>query len=394
MDLTPQSTKYLKETDLEYRKIMGQYFTPKNIREELIGLIPKNLKNPVVLDPACGSGEFLLTAKDYFDKPKLEGWEIDNKLVTISKSLVPGAVIKQTDSLLYDSDQKFDVVIGNPPYFEMKPDKETKIKFKNIMGGRCNIFSLFVYLGLELLKEGGYLAYVIPPSMNNGAYFAKLREYIVKTADIKTIKILKTDLFSGAQQLTMLMVLQKTKNTGKYQFKVDGIRIFSQDWEYLEKAFKGKKTLETMGFRVRTGKVVWNQNKTKLSNNKNKTPLIWSHNIGAGGKLVFDNKENKLQYVDLPNPERGPALVVNRITGASTSAKIRAALIPEGFEFFAENHCNVIYPPIRDGEGYDMNLILEIQRQLRSPEKVKIFQSITGNTQISKNELEKLFPID
>ena len=394
MGLTPQSTKYLKETNLEYRKIMGQYFTPKSVREELIGLIPKNLKNPLVLDPACGSGEFLLTAQNYFDNPRLEGWEIDKKLVEISKELVPKAIIKQADSLKLDTDKKYDVVIGNPPYFEMKPDKEVRARYSEVIGGRSNIFSFFVYRGLELLKEGGYLAYVIPPSMNNGAYFAKLREYIVRTADIKTIKILKTDLFSGAQQLTMLMVLQKATNTGKYQFRVDGIRIFSQDWEYLEKAFEGKKTLETMGFKVKTGKVVWNQNKTKLSNNKNMTTLIWSHNIGAEGNLVFDNKENKLQYVDLPNPEYGPALVVNRITGASTSAKIRAALIPEGFKFFAENHCNVIYPPIRQGKGYDMNLILEIQRQLRSPEKVKIFQSITGNTQISKNELLKLFPID
>ena len=32
--------------------------------------------------------------------------------------------------------------------------------------------------------------------------------------------------------------------------------------------------------------------------------------------------------------------------------------------------------------------------QLSSPQKLQIIKSITGNTQISKNELEKLFPID
>ena len=41
------------------------------------------------------------------------------------------------------------------------------------------------------------------------------------------------------------------------------------------------------------------------------------------------------------------------------------------------------------------NLTLKnIAEQLSSEEKLKVVRSITGNTQISKTELEKLFPID
>jgi len=398
-DFCQESIDYMENTDINYRKSRGQYFTPKKVREELIKLLPKNIANPLVLDPACGSGEFLLTAKNYFKNPRLEGWEIDEKLVNISKNIIPSANIKLMDSLKASIVPKYDFIIGNPPYFEMKPDEELKEKYKKIINGRNNIFSLFVYLGLSLLKDNGYLAYVIPPSMNNGAYFSKLRKFIVENSDIESLKILDANLFHKAQQLIMIMVLKKTKNSGKYLFSVDGIQIFSENWQYLKESFKDKKSLHDLNFSVRTGRVVWNQNKDKLTDDNSKTPIIWSSNIGQGGELILNNKANRLQYINLPNPNIGPAIVVNRVTGASSSAKIRAAIIPKGFKFFAENHCNVIFPPIErpllDNTKEKTKITLkQILNQLNSKEKLKIIQSLTGNTQISKNELEKLFPLD
>lgn len=397
-DFCQESIDYMETTDIDYRKSLGQYFTPKSVREELIKLLPQNIDRPLILDPACGSGEFLLTAKNYFKNPRLEGWEIDENLVRLSQKLLPDAHIKLTDSLKETFTPKYDFVIGNPPYFEMKLDQETKKKYQEITNGRNNIFSLFVYLGLSLLKENGYLAFVIPPSMNNGAYFSRLRQFIVKNSDIKTLKILDSRLFHRAQQLTMIMLLQKTSNTGRYLFSLNGIQIFSNNWEYLKNAFKNKKTLHNMGYSVKTGRIVWNQNKDKLTNNNQKTPIIWSTNIGKDGKLVFNNCTKRPQYIDLLNPDIGPAIVVNRITGASSSAKIRAAFIPSGFRFFAENHCNVIYPPqkslINDHQNQKILTLKQILKQLNSPEKLKIIQSLTGNTQISKNELEKLLPFD
>ena len=92
----------------------------------------------------------------------------------------------------------------------------------------------------------------------------------------------------------------------------------------------------------------------------------------------------------------GPAIVVNRIVGRPGSGRIRAALIPQGMKFIGENHVNVIYPPKQAKLLPTEETVSpkDILRQLNSPEKVKVVQSITGNTQISKNELERLFPID
>ena len=58
-EYTKESIDYLKNTDIKKRKKLGQYFTPKSIRELLLSKLPKK-DNADILDPACGSGEFLI----------------------------------------------------------------------------------------------------------------------------------------------------------------------------------------------------------------------------------------------------------------------------------------------------------------------------------------------
>jgi len=396
------TTNYINQTDINYRKSLGQYFTPKSIREMLLEKLPK-IENPKVLDPACGTGEFLVTAKKYFNDPELYGWDIDKKLVNISRNLIPEANLNKTDSLLNEDYDKYDFVIGNPPYYEFKAPEKIRRKFGSIMNGRTNIFSLFVYQGLNWLKDGGYLAYVIPPSMNNGAYFYKLRNYIIHNANIEYLQVLRDPkIFHGALQSIMLLVLKKGKNKGNYLFKKNGILIFSEGAKYLQRIFKDKATLHDLNYQVRTGRLVWNENKNLLTDNPKKgIPLIWAHNITEEG-LDFPVVNGKPQYVKRKDFDVGPAIVVNRITGTVKESKLKAGFIPSGMKFIAENHVNVIFPP-SEQEQIKMDFgnnqpkknlpIRNIIRQLSSMRGLKVIKNITGNTQISKNELEKLFPI-
>lgn len=405
-ELQKATIEYMEGADLNHRKEYGQYFTPKTIRDELIKQLPKSIKNPKILDPACGTGEFLLTAKEYFTNPKLSGWEIDKKLVGISSKLVPSAFISNADSLLKDEYGQYDFVIGNPPYFEFKPDQKLEDKFKEIIGGRTNIFGLFIYQGLKLLKDGGYLAFVVPPSMNNGAYFSKLREYIVANSNIEYLKVLKNPkMFHEALQSTMIIVLKKGENRGSYIFRKNGLMIFSEEVGKLKRAFSGKKTLSDLDYSVRTGKIVWNQNKHLLTNDpKNSYPLIWAHNITENGLKLSINNPKKPQYIKATYYDVGPAIVVNRITGSLNSTKLKSAVVPAGLKFFAENHVNVIYPPSCSGKQMNMyfvdkkdndpSLLKKIASQLASSIKMEILSSITGNTQISKTELERLVPLE
>jgi adenine-specific DNA-methyltransferase len=385
-----ETLKYISETSLEYRKKMGQFFTPRSLREELLSKIPK-LEKPKVLDPACGTGEFLLSAKDYFKDPELYCWEIDPKLVEIAKKLVPEAHFEQVDSLTKPFKEEFDVVIGNPPYFEFKPDISIETRYKEIIWGRVNIYSLFIYLGLKLLKPEGYLAYVVSSSMNNGAYFKKLREFIVRNADIIYMKILEDPyLFKEVNHTFQLLVLKKTFNTGRYVFRKNNIIIFSEKAEKLKQLFDNATTLKELGYKVLTGRVVWNQNKDKLTDDPSRgILLIWAHNV-KNGKLELNNNRRP-QYIiwDKRKADKGPAIVVTRIVGHPKKARIEAAIVPSNIIFVAENHVNVIYPP----PNTSIEELEEIVKQLNSEETQKLLSLITGNTQISKNELENLFPI-
>lgn len=394
--------KYMEETDISYRKSFGQYFTPRSIREKLLNELPNKKTSPKILDPACGTGEFLITAKKYFKRPELHGWDIDKNLINIAKKTVSGADLKNLDALLNQNYEKYDFVIGNPPYYEFSPSKEIKEKFGSIISGRTNIFSLFIYQGLKWLKEGGYLAFVVPPSMNNGAYFSKLRKFIIDNSNIEYLHILNSSkIFHKALQSTMLIVLKKGTNRSNYLFKKNGLLIFSEEANYLKKAFRNKTTLRDLNYTVKTGRLVWNQNKSLLTNNsKGSIPLIWAHNITIEQLRLPMVDQKKPQYVKRRDADIGPAIVVNRIIGSVKSINLKAAVVPSRMKFIAENHVNVIFPPPRqikmnleNGPSKNNLTLKDIAKQLSSKEKLKVIENITGNTQISKTELENLFPI-
>lgn len=394
VQLTPATLSYIKNTRLDHRKSLGQFFTPLSIREKLLSYLPKSLSPIEILDPACGTGEFLISAKKYFPNARIHGWEIDRELIDIAQKLNPKAILSHGDALLRNEYGKFDVVVGNPPYFEFKPNEAVSSKFKGVIGGRPNIFGLFIAHGLNLLKPGGYLAFVVPPSMNNGAYFAKLRTFITENSRIEKMEILKNPrLFTDALQSTMLLVLRKGMSNDKYILRQNGITIFSENYLNLRKEFEKAQTLKNLGYTVRTGKIIWNENRQRLTHLSHEgVPLIWAHNIHEASfslniPLI---KQNKPQYIRGENHSVGPAIVVNRITGSVSSTRLRAGIIPAGMKFFAENHVNVIFPP---KHKQDIASLHAIAKQISSPAKANIMKSITGNTQVSKTELENLFPI-
>lgn len=394
-EYTKESIDYLKNTDIKKRKKLGQYFTPKSIRELLLSKLPKK-DNADILDPACGSGEFLLSCKKYFKNPILYGFDIDKKLINIASKLVKNASIKNFDFLNIDiNKKKYDYIIGNPPYFELKLNEEIKKKYFDIIKGRVNIFSLFIKTGLDLLKDGGYLAYVVPPSMNNGAYFSKLREYIIKNSSLEYLHIIDgADNFHLANQKVMLIILKKTnsKKSSKYIFKKNGITIFTEDKKFLNKAYKNTVSLKDIGYTVKTGGIIWNEHKEKLTNDKNNsTLLIWASNIN-NGKIIIGYTKGKPQYIKNISNDliiKSRVVVVNRITGSSKDINIKAAIVNEK-EFVCENHVNVIYMSKNANCNYSLEDIL---KALQDKINIKVMRLISGNTQISKTELERLLPI-
>ena len=83
------------------------------------------------------------------------------------------------------------------------------------------------------------------------------------------------------------------------------------------------------------------------------------------------------------------------MTGTASTARLKAAVVPKGLKFLAENHVNVILPPSETS-----NSAKTIEKQLRSirdtlnsAHTLESIRLITGNTQVSRTELERLLPI-
>ena len=181
---------------------------------------------------------------------------------------------------------------------------------------------------------------------------------------------------------------------------LDGIIIFSENYQWLRKKFKHALSLRDLGYKVKTGTIVWNQHKQKLTNDIDETiPLLWAHNIQNNDLAIPFNETKKPQYIHYPIYDTGPSIIVNRITGASSKATLKAAIVPEGMKYLGENHLNIVY---KDSDR-NSNLLLpneysklsleDIHKVIISKETIEVMRNITGNTQISKTELELLLPI-
>lgn len=415
--LSPVSREWLEAADAAERKRRGQYLTPRPIAEALLDRLPLE-PGMRVLDPGVGTGELLRAALDREPGIEAVGWDADPAVLAAARRLVPEARLEHRSALDPaadgEGDERYDLVMGNPPYFQVRLDRAGRKRFAGVVSGRANVFALFFQVGLERLRAGGRLGFIVPPSMNTGAYFEALREHIAGRAEILDLTILDgSDRFEGANTAAQLLVLEARPNPaprpgrGQFTFRhavpAAGFErvIFSPDPGRLAAEFRGRRTLWERGLTAVTGSVVWNQHRRRLRRRPGPgtVPLVWSRNL-RGGELELDGAgggPGKPQHLALeerraPRPLTGPAILVNRVVGAVGRGELRTALVPAGTEFLAENHVNVI----RAREGVDPAGIewAAIERSLARPEVADRVRWLTGNTQVSARELTHLLPLD
>lgn len=387
MDLHKKTEEYINSTVDDYLSENGQFFTSPELTQILTDRIPIK-DDDRVLDPACGTGEILRFVENNYDV-KTEGWEKDPELVDIANKITNSDIIN-TNSLFYEPDKKYDVIIGNPPYFEIKQTDKIKKHYKEVLYGRTNIYTLFIYKSLQVLKQNGHLGFIVPTSMNNGRYFKELRRYIVDNCSIEYMEVdSNKQLFEGATQSIMYLVLKKeSDNHDDYVFRRGDHILFTENATELRESFNGCKTIEELGFDVVTGDLMWNYNKDKLSdtNTDDTVPFIWSKNITDGSIKL--NNHDKQQYIKYEDTHTGPAIVVNRVTGGNKYGYINAGYIPKNVEFVAENHVNIIKPT--DKAEITTR---ELCDKLNSERVNNAIRHITGNNHLSKTELKELVPI-
>jgi adenine-specific DNA-methyltransferase len=398
------STTLHAELSKDTRQAEGIFFTPALIRTRLFELLTPHLSVPPsrILEPSFGSGEFLHDAADRFPSPttKLIGVELNRAAflaTAASISTLPAPerfCLSNADFLRFTGcPHNADLIIGNPPYFVTDQKDPRAVK------GRSNIFILFLYKCLtEHLAPGGLLAFVLPTSLYNSAYYDPCRKYIRDNTTILALEAAPVDAaFYETAQDTMLLVIQNTPPTASpppFILEWAGATYINPHATALRAATATATTIAALGCAAKTGEVVWNQHKEKLTDNPATagthptTRVFYATNIKKDNTLTFAPPgKNKHPYIcgfTGPAPNVGPAILVARGYG-NTTYTINFARVPAGQMFYGENHVNVITGPATALET--------IAASLSDPRTAEFIRQFVGNGALSKTELETVLPI-
>lgn len=232
------SSTYEMVLSKEERRYLGQFFTHKKLVDFLIDKIPI-AKTDKILDPACGCGAFLLSLKTNFRIPidSLYGIDIDPNIIQICRSnildenqsnnniILADTINSDIKSIFSDVKEGFDVIIGNPPYKNLKRGVDYQIddpEYGDIIFGVANSASLFIGKCFNALKPGGYLGFVLPKNFLRVDSFKKIRNFLLFNSSIKHIFDID-HYFKDVRGDQILLIIQK--NESNIPIKTNDINI-------------------------------------------------------------------------------------------------------------------------------------------------------------------------
>ena len=412
--LTLEITASLSKTE---KKTDGIFITPRSIivkllnkiKQHSIDTLPANLR---ILEPSAGTGEIANYARSIYPLAIIDAVEFNPIIYeAVSKTAPPYNYIR-ADFTKWTGTESYDLIVGNPPFVVCKKEAVPE-QYHEYVVGRPNLFGTFILHSMSMLKVGGILAFIVPASFLNAAYYAKIRNYMKAIGTILSIEEYSDGGFLDTQQTTIGLIYRKNTDnipdvadidallsTGcDYSIQLNGDFIFTANVAVLRELFAGSTTLARMGVRVRTGTVVWNQRKADLTDDNTKTLLIYNTNIAkrndperhdpkrnaTGTNKVsittFKNDEKK-QYINQAGSTES-VIVVNRGNGNS-AYQLSYAFIDGRTQYLVENHLNII-----ECGPYAQQIMASLAN-----EKTKQFVSaFLGNNGLSKTELETIFPI-
>lgn len=225
----------------EDKKTNGAFFTPLYIVDYIITNIAPQESSKVV-DPSCGSGAFLLGIIRYYTntfhksiegiiKENLYGADIleyntrRSKLLIILFALMNGEIVNEGDIHIYTADslrcnwpQKFDAVVGNPPYVKFQDLDDVTRNFllnsyQTTQLGTYNLYFAFFELGLKLLGDEGKLGYITPNNYFTSLSGEPLRRFFQNNKAIFQIVDFDSTKVFEVQTYTAITFLNKKSNS-------------------------------------------------------------------------------------------------------------------------------------------------------------------------------------
>lgn len=257
------------------RKSQGIYYTPQFVVRYIVNqtlgkLLESGKVDPYkirVLDPACGSGSFLIEAFDVLDRflmkhgtpdhqqhhrkrrlhilrHNIYGVDLDPQAVEVAQLnlLLRAAIergkldtlehIKVGNSLIDDAevagetafnwqqefpdvfaDGGFDVIIGNPPYVRQEFLGAQKTYFQNhyeVYHGSADLYTYFMEKSVNLLKQGGLYSIIVSNKWMRANYGKPLRQWMKQQRIEEIIDFGDLPVFQGATVYPCILTLKKS----------------------------------------------------------------------------------------------------------------------------------------------------------------------------------------
>lgn len=307
------------------RKLNGAFFTPNYIIDFIINEIePK--ESDKCLDPSCGCGAFLIGLVEYYKvvfnksiksiiRDNVFGADILDYNVDRAKTLLSILALQQGE-VLEDNDfnievkdslkskwmNKFDVIVGNPPYVKYQDlDESSRMSLLNswqtVENGTFNLYFPFFELGYELMENNGRLGYITPNNYFTSISGESLRKYFHNNKCVYKIVDFSHKKVFDAQTYTAITFINKQKNLNILYDKISNDEECSN---FLSKVDYSQNSL--LELNVKKWRLLRQEEQENIRIIENiGTPIKNLFNIAAGIATLKD----EVYFVDSQSEENG-----------------------------------------------------------------------------------------
>ncbi|MEM9374657.1 MAG: class I SAM-dependent DNA methyltransferase [Pseudomonadota bacterium] len=255
--------------DLQSAGNSGEFYTPRSVTQFMVDMLDPKLDERV-LDPACGTGGFLAHVmdhkSDHYVQSTHDAETVQKTIFGVEKKALPHLLcvtnmmlhgIEAPTNIAHDNTLssplkdhrwrgKVDVIVTNPPFGGVEEDgieKNVPQAFQT-----RETADLFLVLIIELLKEGGRAAVVLPDgTMFGEGIKTRIKEKLMTECDLHTIVRLPNGVFNPYTPIkTNLLFFEKGKPTEEVWFYEhpypEGYKSYSKTKPMRIEEFEGERS--------------------------------------------------------------------------------------------------------------------------------------------------------
>ncbi len=221
---------YLSCQNIGRRKASGAYYTPTALVKKSIQALfregpppsaPQNGRLPKILDPCCGTGNFLLQLSGSVQIGQLYGMDVDPIGIQAARAnLALRYRVKDEDFLRRHfavrdflapaapgQEEAYDFIIGNPPWgyaFSEEENRRLRAAFQSARGKRVESYDVFTEQAVSRLAAGGSLSFLLPEAILNVRSHLPIRRLLLERCSFRYLEFLGSP-FDGVQCPSILL---------------------------------------------------------------------------------------------------------------------------------------------------------------------------------------------